>query len=425
MREKPVDLQHPRHGRGSPGEGYRVGAAYTPQVSYACARVHTAFEARFGGPPSTVARAPGRVNLIGEHTDYNDGYVLPMPVALHVAAAASPRDDQRVVVVAADLEVEAAFDLEDANPRSRGAWIDYIQGVAVALGHAGARLRGASLVIGGDVPRGAGLSSSAALEVAATRALLSVSQADMSALRVAQACQQAENTFVGARCGIMDQFAASCGTPAVPLLLDCRTLEWRAVCLPPGVCVVICDSGVRHALADGAYNERREDCERGAAALRDAHLPRSGSTPPTALRDATAEDLERLADRLPPRVLRRCRHVVLENQRVTAFAAALENADLPRLGALMAASHRSLADLYEVSCPELDALVEISAHAPGHIGARMTGAGFGGCTVHLVESDHAESFCSHMRNAFAADRAPAPGAEARIKPLIVARGKKN
>ncbi|HYX90778.1 MAG TPA: galactokinase [Myxococcaceae bacterium] len=345
------------------------------------ARAERAFRDRLGRAPR-LFRAPGRVNLIGEHTDYNDGFVLPLAIEASTCVAAAPRGDRRISVDSLDLGARLELDLDGARATLPGQWGAYVEGVARVLEARGIRLGGADLVIASDVPIGAGLSSSAALEIASGLALLAVSSRPIDRIQLALAAQESEHDYVGTRCGIMDQLASALAEEDRALLIDCRSLEARTVPLRlPRHAVVIFDTGVKHALAAGEYNARRGECERGVALLREI-LPEI-----RALRDVTEIELERYGDRLPERVLRRCRHVVGENARTLAAVVALERGALEELGRLMAASHASLRDDYEVSCAELDALVEIASSMPGVTGARMTGGGFGGCTVNLVERE--------------------------------------
>jgi galactokinase len=328
--------------------------------------------------PVRTFRAPGRVNLIGEHTDYNEGFVMPVAIDFAAYVDVTTREDRRLVVHSENYSETREFDLDDPEPRACGHWSDYVRGVAVMLGRAGHRVGGAALRIRSDVPMGAGLSSSAAIEVACGLALLRDAAMDRTAL--AKLCQRAENEFVGVRCGIMDQFIACHAKAGHALLLDCRTLERRFVPLPPDVKLVIANTMVRHSLASGEYNRRRAECEEGAA-----YLGRS-------LRDVTSGDLERQGRGLPEAVRRRCRHVITENARAIAASAALEEGDLHAFGKLMVQSHRSLVHDFEVSCAELDTMVEIAAHTPGVYGSRMTGGGFGGCTISMVQEEHVEAF---------------------------------
>jgi len=333
-----------------------------------------------------VYRAPGRVNLIGEHTDYNDGFVMPIAIELYVWVAIAPRVDRKLLVRSLNFPDAAEIDLEARTPRARNHWSDYVQGVAVILARAGCRLQGANLLIRGDVPIGAGLSSSAAIEVAAALALLDNSELVTDRVELARLCRSAENEFVDARVGIMDPFVSCCAQAGRALMLDCRSLEYRLLPLPPGVSLITCNTMVKHRHASGEYNSRRAQCEEGVRLL-------SRSLPNIrALRDVTAEELELHGHDLPETIRKRCRHVVLENARVSAAAAALQDGDLATFGRLMKESHRSLRDDYEVSCPELDLMVELAEKQEGVYGARLTGGGFGGCTVNLVKSEAAPQF---------------------------------
>jgi galactokinase len=343
------------------------------------------FRARFGAVPR-LFRAPGRVNLIGEHTDYNDGFVLPAAIELATFVGVAPRADRTLRVHSENFDETVTFDLDEASPRARDHWSDYPRGVAVTLERAGHGLRGADLWIDGEVPLGSGLSSSAAVEVATAHALLAASERSLSPVAVAKLCQRAENEFVGTRCGIMDPLIACLGREGHALLLDCRSLDARPVPIPDAVVLVICHTGVRHALASSAYNERRAQCEEGVRALAEI------DPAVRALRDVTLTALEESRRRMSPVVYARCHHVVTENQRTLHAASALERGDVVTAGRLLAASHASLRDAYEVSCRELDALVDAAAALPGVLGARMTGGGFGGCTVSLVRPDAVDAF---------------------------------
>jgi galactokinase len=343
------------------------------------------FEEQFGEMP-LVFRAPGRVNLIGEHTDYNDGFVLPAALDLATYAAAAPRADRRIRVRSLLMDEEAQFALDDPSPRRRGDWSDYVRGVAIMLERGGSRISGADLLIDSDVPLGAGVSSSAALEVATGYALLALSGIDIGLTLLALACQRAENEFVGARCGIMDQFIACHGDVEHALLIDCRNLEGRSVPLDPGLRLVICNTMVRHKIAAGEYNLRRQECEEGVRRL-SAGLPGI-----RALRDVSSGELKAHAGLLDPLLHRRCRHVVTENERTLRAAAALEAGDLALVGELMRQSQASMRDDFEISCREVDLMVEINEGANGVAGARMTGGGFGGCTISLVAADAVDDF---------------------------------
>ena len=336
--------------------------------------------------PPRIFRAPGRVNLIGEHTDYNDGFVMPAALDLSVFVRVWPREDRKLRIRSENFDDEVEFDLDEPAPAARGLWSDYSVGVAVMLERAGYRLRGADLQIHGEVPVGSGLSSSAAVEVATACALTANSDISIDRRELALICQKAENEFVGARVGIMDQFTSLFGQAQRALLLDCRSLDFKLLPLPDTVNLVICNTMVKHALASSAYNERRAQCEAGVRHLAQ-FLPNV-----KALRDVTIEQLVQFGRDLPEVIYRRCRHVITENARVLAAAEALEQDDLHRFGELMAESHASLRDDYEVSSRELDLMVELARQVEGVYGARMTGGGFGGCTVNLVAAEHVEEF---------------------------------
>jgi galactokinase len=342
------------------------------------------------GKPQSQAgpryRAPGRVNLIGEHTDYNDGFVMPAAIDLYTEISITPRDDRSLVIHSESFSESAAIDLDDPSPRARGHWSDYVRGVAVTLERAGYRLKGADIEIGSNVPIGSGLSSSAALEVAAGYAILRNSDIEIDRVELARLCQRAENDFVGMHCGIMDQFISCFGRAGRALMLDCRSLEYQLLPLPEDVRLVICNTMVKHELGSSSYNTRRAECEAGVRHFADSRPNVS------ALRDVTMNDLKRHGRGLSEAILKRCRHVITENERVLEAAAALERGDLRALGELMAESHRSLRDEYEVSCAELDTMVNLAARIDGVYGARMTGGGFGGCTINLLEADRVPQF---------------------------------
>ena len=348
------------------------------------------------GRAAALYRAPGRVNLIGEHTDYNDGFVLPAAIDLACWVAAARREDEKLRIYSANVQEAIESDLGRGLQRRSGKWSDYPIGVAWALQEAGYRLHGADLYVRGDVPLGAGLSASAAIEVSVGYALLNLSGCAIDRTRLALACQRAENEFVGMHCGIMDQFISCHGQAGHALLLDCRSLEHRAARLPDGVRLVACNTMVKHSLAASEYNVRRTQCEEGVKRLAEA-LPQIRS-----LRDVTQEDLQRHRHRLSETVYRRCRHVVTENHRVQRFASALDRGDRSSLKQLMADSHRSLRDDYEVSCAELDLMVDIALQQKGVLGARMTGGGFGGSTINLVEAAYERDFASDVAAAYRA-----------------------
>lgn len=346
--------------------------------------VMSAFENAFGETAQHLVQAPGRVNLIGEHTDYNDGFVLPCAINFGTLIAASARTDPVVRVVAADYHGEIdEFRLDQPIvPLADGAWPNYVRGVVKYLQEHGLALQGANLALTGDVPQGAGLSSSASLEVAVAQAFKTLQGFDeLNPTDMALIAQRAENRFVGCNCGIMDQLVSARGEAGSALLIDCRSHETRAVPMPPDVAVMIVHSRVRRGLVGSEYNTRRKQCEAaahhyGVQALRDLSLAR----------------LEAEAGNLDATVLRRARHIVTENQRTLDAADALAAGDLPRMGLLMAASHRSMRDDFEITVPAVDQLVEILQTAIGAVGgARMTGGGFGGCVVALLPLDQVES----------------------------------
>jgi galactokinase len=341
-----------------------------------------------------VVRAPGRVNLIGEHTDYNEGYVLPIAIDRAITIAFVPTDDRRVTMTLAETGETAGFELDAIGPR-RGHWIDYLAGTAWAMATDGLPVRGFRGLLASDLPPNAGLSSSAALELASALALSGGDEPPTDRLTLARVAQRGENVHVGVQCGLMDQFASSLGTDGAALLLDCRSLTYRAVPLPlSSVALVVTHSGSRRRLDGSAYNERRAQCDAAVATI--------GQTTDgvRSLRDVTPAMLDAVADRLEPVLARRARHVVEENVRVLDAAAAFESGDAERAGRLFNASHASLRDLYEVSSTELDALVEIAEGVPGVLGARLTGAGFGGCTVTLVRREAVGALSDAVRDTY-------------------------
>lgn len=347
-------------------------------------RITQQFERCFGTEPPLVVRAPGRVNLIGEHTDYNDGFVLPMAIDRAIWIALRPRDDDRVHAHSLDFDQATTFSLTALRRESAG-WAEYLKGVAWALQKAGYRLRGWDGVVAGDVPVGAGLSSSAALELATARAFAAVSDLPWDAAAMAKLGQQAENEWVGMNCGIMDQMISSAGQAGHALLIDCRSLDTWPAPLPPGTAVVVLDTATRRGLVDSAYNERRAQCE---AAARFFGVP--------ALRDVTLEKFEMKADGLDQVTRRRARHVITENARTLAAADAMRRGDAFELGRLMNASHASLRDDFKVSREEVDTMVACARQEAGCYGARMTGGGFGGCAVALVRASAATPFAAKV-----------------------------
>ncbi len=331
--------------------------------------------------PAELVRAPGRVNLIGEHTDYNLGFVLPVAIDREIWIAFEPWDRREVELTSVELNEKRSFSFEGLAPRTvrAGSWIDYVAGTAWAMIEAGVPVRGFRGVLDSTVPVGAGLSSSAALEMASSWALADPSAARPTPDRMAVIAQRAENGYVGVNCGIMDQFASAAGRANHALLIDCRSNAATTTPLPSALSIVVCDTGAPHSLDSSAYNTRRSECELGVRLIAEREPG------VTSLRDVDPAMLARNRDRLPEVVGRRCEHIVLENERVMATVAALRDGDREALRRLFAASHASLRDLYEVSSPELDAMVEIGMAVPGVVASRMTGAGFGGCTVSLVE----------------------------------------
>jgi galactokinase len=350
------------------------------------ATVATLFEKATGRKAEAVAYAPGRVNLIGEHTDYNDGFVLPAAVDRGVTVAGRLVAGDAFTLHAADLGEACTFPRDRLERDPDHPWASYFKGVVWALGERGLAVPACEAVVTGDLPQGAGLSSSAAYEVATVLLLQALGGFVLPAVDVARVAREAENGFVGVACGLMDQMAATFGEPARALLLDCRSLERRTVEIPSGLKIVVVNSGVRHSLAASEYNQRRAECDEGVRLL--------GKTLPAvrALRDVTLEALAPLLPGLPMVVGKRCRHVITENARVQAAVAAMAAGDRAATRSLMAASHASLRDDYQVSCPELDILVALALAQAGCHGARLTGAGFGGSTVNLVETAAVDAF---------------------------------
>jgi galactokinase len=360
------------------------------------ARLRRQFETMFGAMPR-LFRAPGRVNLIGEHTDYNDGFVMPAAIDLYAWVAIAPRNDSRVVVHSLNFDQQLDFCWDTLRVQSEGKWSDYVKGVTYFLGSSGLHLRGASVLLFGQVPMGAGLASSAACEVSFGYALEQISEVRRDIARLAKVCQRAEHEFALVRCGIMDQTISCSASPDAALLLDCRSLESRVLPLFADCSLVVCNSKIKHAHAAGEYNARRSDCERGVQFLA------SKIRGVRALRDVSSQDLEQFRRELPDVVYQRCRHVVAENARVLEAADALERRDPERFGRLMYESHRSLRDDFEVSCVELDLLVDLASRCNGVYGSRMTGGGFGGCTVSLVARSAVENFVDFVSRAYEAE----------------------
>jgi galactokinase len=347
------------------------------------------FRKLYGNEPLLV-QAPGRVNLIGEHTDYNEGFVFPAAIEFQTQIAIAKRSDRRMIVTSENYGERVEFDLDHLPKTPRNHWSDYVVGIVGLLERKLGGLQGADLLLHGDVPQGAGLSSSASLEVAVCKAFLELSGKSMEGVAIALLCQQAENEFVGARCGIMDQFISVHGKRNHALRLDCRTLEYRLLPIPPDVRLVICNTMVRHSLAGGEYNERRAECEAGARFFAE-RIPGVRS-----LRDVTLEEFEKFGGQMPEVIRKRCHHILTENIRVLQAAEALQAGDLKLFGRLMGSSHASLRDDFEVSCEELDLMVRLAEKNTGVYGARMTGGGFGGCTINLVQQSHVESFLENV-----------------------------
>jgi len=373
------------------------------------AELVTQFKTAYGSVPTFVARAPGRVNLIGEHTDYNDGFVLPMAIDRDVTIVGTPRADHTVRLHSANFNDDSAFSLEGIEKVTRNTWSNYSRGVADVLQKDGHRLTGFDGVMFGDVPIGSGLSSSAATEMATIMAFEAAGRSagqtpggaqgsavkntapGLDGVTAAKTAQKAENQFVGVNCGIMDQFISSLGKRGQALFIDCRSLAYELVPLPSGVTVLIVDTNAPRSLAASAYNERRAQCEQAAQAFG-----------VKALRDVSVALFEQRKSELPALVAQRAAHVIYENQRVLDAVQALRSGDVVKLGALMNQSHDSLRDLYAVSSKELDTVVDIARAHNGVLGARMTGAGFGGCAIALVRDPHAPALARVMMREYPA-----------------------
>jgi galactokinase len=362
--------------------------------------IASSFEQIFGRLPNVETRAPGRVNLLGEHVDYNQGIVLPAAINRAVTLAAASTSDGTVTLFALDLGERVTFKLSDVEKRCNLAgyplpgWALYPAGVAWSLQQAGLPMCGIQAVYSSDVPIGAGLSSSAAVEVAFATTWQALSDWKIDKLTLAKLCQRAENEYVGVSSGLMDQFASACGVEGHVLCFDTRSLEWSPLELPPGTAIVIADSGMRRSLAGSAYNDRRTACEHAVQLLR-KFLPEI-----QALRDVSTVEFAAYSMYLPVEIAKRAEHVVKEIHRVDQAIIALNRGDARMFGGFMFASHKSLRDLYEVSIPELDCLVEIARGLPGIYGARLTGAGFGGCTVNLVDEKNAATFIQGLQQGY-------------------------
>jgi len=359
--------------------------------------IQNTFTQIFSKQPALLARAPGRVNLLGEHVDYNDGLVLPAAIDRAVYLAAAGTGDSTVTLHALDLKESVTFKLEnleekvDINGQPLPGWARYPAGVAWSLQKEGLRVTGMQGVFTSDVPIGAGLSSSAAVEVAFAAAWRTLGGWEADGVTLARYCQRAENVYVGVNSGLMDQFASANGVAGHALYFDTRSLEWEPAPLPPGTALVIADSGVRRSLTTSAYNERRSACEQAVEMLK-RFLPDIKS-----LRDISPTEFAAYSIELPREISKRAEHVVKEIARVESALNALKRNDSHAFGALMYAGHASLRDLYEVSVPELDTLVELTRELPGCYGARLTGAGFGGCTINLVKAEFADEFIAGLK----------------------------
>lgn len=350
--------------------------------------------ARFNAEPAIFV-APGRVNLIGEHTDYAEGFVMPVAINFATLAAISPRTDGKMVLYSENFGEEKTFDAA-AEFAATGNWSDYPMGVVAIFSGEGHKFPGFDLSLWGDVPVGSGLSSSAALEVATAHAALSLIGVSYPGPELARFCQRVENQFVGANCGIMDQFISANGKKDHALLLDCRDLSFKLAPIPADVALVIANTMVKHSIAGGDYPTRRRESEAACAVIA-SHRPGVKF-----LRDATLEDLEKFGNEMEPKPLMRARHIISENLRTVAAAQALLGGDMKELGRLMAEAHASYSGDFEASCVEADTMVELAQDLPGQIGARLTGGGFGGCTVNLVEQEHAQAFAGALGERYAA-----------------------
>ncbi|MGD0986579.1 MAG: galactokinase [Candidatus Sulfotelmatobacter sp.] len=346
----------------------------------------------FGSKPA-IFSAPARVNLIGEHTDYNDGFVMPSAIGLCTRVAIAPRTDRQLVIRSEQFPQHFSFEVDNLPKTRVGDWCDYVLGVAILL-QLGHSLQGANILVHGEIPIGSGLSSSAAIEVASALAFTKVNNINLPLPELAKLCQRSENSFIGARVGIMDPFVSCLGKSGHALFLDCRSLNFDLIAIPANIRMVICNTMVKHEHASGEYNRRREECEEGVRILT-RHYPAI-----RALRDVSADQLMQHAGEFHKIVFNRCRHVIEENARVRAAAECLRRADLQGFGKLMRESHRSLRDLYQVSCRELDLMVEAAEGLPGFYGGRMTGGGFGGSTINLVEENASAAFADQVSNRY-------------------------
>jgi len=358
------------------------------------------FQQKFGHAPAHIVRAPGRVNLLGEHVDYNDGLVIPAAIDRATYIAFSLTDLPHTALFAADFADEASFTLTNLSAKLQPDnsplpdWAKYPAGVAWSLTEKNLLVKNMQAVFSSDVPRGAGLSSSASVELAFAVAWMTLGGWKISPMELALICQRAENKYVGVNCGIMDQFASACGEKNKLLLLDCRSLEYQTLPLPKDVAIVIADTSMRRELTTSAYNNRRADCEEAVRIIQ-KDLPRVKS-----LRDVSVENFNRLVKKLPAQVEKHARHVVEEVERTNRAVEILHDGDIISFGKLMNECHVSLRDLYEVSIPELDVMTRIAQSLPGCYGARLTGAGFGGCVAALVARDQVEAFVEKLADGY-------------------------
>ncbi|MCH7822132.1 MAG: galactokinase [Proteobacteria bacterium] len=344
---------------------------------------------------AVLVKVPARVNIIGEHSDYNNGFVLPMSTAIFTWATASPRDDRKIEVTSHNIGETCLFELDGIQPGQPFSWVEYVKGVAAELEGFGIVLRGADILIESDIPLGAGLSSSASLELAVAKTLLAVVGESVAGPELAKLCQKAEQNYAGVRCGIMDQYTLNCAEEGHAILLDCRSLEVFQIPMPPEFGFILTDCGVKHRLPDGRFNSRADECE-AAVEILARNAPDIES-----LRDLRTDVLEVNRTALGDVLYRRCRHVVSENERVKSAVQAIEDGELQKLGALFDACHTSLRDDYEVSCDELEALVKAANASNGVFGARMVGAGFGGCVLSVCRSDRVSEVATEIRANYA------------------------
>jgi len=361
-------------------------------------QLRQAFSKSFGDAAKTlIAQAPGRVNIIGEHTDYNNGYVLPIAIDRTALVMFRPNNTRTVNITSVNYAQSASFDLDDPAGAPTDQWMRYPFGVAHVLQEAGHPVPGIDAAVEGNVPLGGGLSSSAAIEVAFALAWCEAGHLDIDRLALAKLCRKAENKYAGVNCGIMDQYVSLFAEKDSATFIDCRSLEHKSVPFhTDAVKLVVSDTGVRHSLAGSEYNIRREQCERGVEFFK-RHIERVSS-----LRDVAPDDVQTYAGELPSPLFERCRHVVTENLRTIAAVKALNNRNMYQLGVLMSASHQSLKNDYAVSCKELDTMVSIAEDIKGVFGSRMTGGGFGGCTVTLVAAEHVRSFSEELARRYEA-----------------------